>query len=321
MLASLRAKAGGGWRYCSRVSAVPLFQSPSLAAHAGFRRGLVHWGAAFQRSPLVRLGGVCALERSPTQTGTTRPPQLGGLPSLCLGSVRQKQVKKQSYRKDGNSFPCGQKMPQKAHIGVKALSAEYCEAGRLICKQRKFISKNTNVKRNRHFKIYPGENVKVMKSTSLQAACSGRVKMTHDVTRDVKIMNILPEPREELLRDDLWRYRSEHVTCMEENRLICSLRAKALTTFGKEGGWINQPVGVKPMRVKISHRNDEWNNPMVQDPLEIEPYAYPLPRSVLARHIRKVRRRQAGVPDSENDPDFHVKDPHFHKFRGQSAQR
>merc|ERR550539_878569 len=109
-------------------------------------------------------------------------------------------------------------MPLKAHIGVKALSAEYCEAGRLICKQRKFIAKNPLVTRNRNFKIYPGVNVKVMKSTSLQAAVSGRVKMTHDVKRGVLIMNILAEPREELLRDDLWRYRTEHVESMEENR-------------------------------------------------------------------------------------------------------
>merc|ERR1719379_2037031 len=147
----------------------------------------------------------------------------------------------------------------------------------MICKQRRFLARNPNVTRNRHFKLYPGVNVNVLKSTSLQAACSGRVKMTHDVQRDVLIMNVLPEPREELLRDELWRYRTEHVECMQENRYLCHLRTKALPVFGKEDGWINQPVGPKPMRVRISKRNDMWNNPNVQDPMEMEPYAYPMP--------------------------------------------
>lgn len=240
---------------------------------------------------------------------------------MALGSLRQKQTKRQSYRKPGTSWPCGQRMPNKAHIGMKALPSEYCEAGRLICKQRKFIAKNPKVTRKRHFKLYPGVNVKVMKNTSLQAACSGRVKMTHDVTRDVMVMNILAEPREELLRDELWRYRTEHVACVEENKLLCHLRSKAVTVFGKEDGWLNQPTGVKPMRVRISHGQDMWNNPMMRDPLEVEPFCYPLPKGVLARHMRKVRRRQTGVPDAENDPDFHVTDPHLHKFRGQTAQR
>lgn len=210
-------------------------------------------------------------------------------------------------------------MPNKAHIGVKALPAEYVEAGRMICKQRKYIAKNPMVTRKRHFKLYPGVNVKVMKSTSLQAAVSGRVKMTHDIERDVLVMNVLPEPREELMRDELWRYRTEHVTSLEENKYLCYLRSKALPVFGKE--WINQTVGPKPMRVRISKRNDSWNNPNVQDPLEIEPFAYPMPRTLLARHIRKVRRRHAGLPDEENDPEFQIKDTRFHLFHGQTAQR
>jgi len=243
---------------------------------------------------------------------------------LALGATRGKQTKRQSYTKPKRASPCGQRMPNKAHIGVKALSAEYCEAGRVICKQRKFIAKNPLVTRNRHFKIYPGVNVYVMKNTSLQAAVSGRVKMTHDVERDVKVMNILPEPREELLREDLWRYRTEHVASVEENRVLCHLRSKALFVYGKdakEGGWINPPVGLKPMKVRISHGKDRWNNPSVQDPLEVEPFAYPLPRHMLARHIRKVRRQQAGVPDKENDPEFSVTDTRFHLFKGQTAQR
>uniref|UniRef100_A0A7S1S3M3 Uncharacterized protein n=1 Tax=Alexandrium catenella TaxID=2925 RepID=A0A7S1S3M3_ALECA len=245
----------------------------------------------------------------------------GGLPAVALGAFREKQTKRQSYYKPPRASPCGQRMPRKAHIGVKALSAEYCEAGRLICKQRKFLARNPNVTRKRHFKIYPGVNVKVMKSTSLQAMVSGRVKMTHDVVRDVLVMNVLAEAREELLRDDLWRYRTEHVESAEENRVLCNLRAKALPVFGKEGGWVNPPAGVKPMKCRISHGNDSWNNPSVKDPLEVEPYAFPLPRSLLARHLKKVRRRQQGVPEDENDPGFEVTDVRYPLFGGQSAQR
>lgn len=240
---------------------------------------------------------------------------------MALGAVRQKQTKRQSYRKPGGSYPCGQAMPSKAHIGIKAMPAEYCEAGRVICKQRKYIAKNPKVTRHRHFKLYPGINVKVMRNTSLQAACSGRVKMTHDVTRGVMLMNILAEPREELVRTELWRYRTEHVTSLEENKILCHLRSKALPVFGKEGGWVNPPLGVKPMRVRISHGKDTWNNPYIQDPLEIEPFRYPLPRGVLERHLRKVRARQAGVPPEQNDPEFQVTDPRYHLFKGQSAQR
>lgn len=134
-------------------------------------------------------------------------------------------------------------------------------------------------------------------------------------------MNVLAEPREELLRDDLWRYRTEHVESMEENTVICGLRAKAFHIFGKDGGWVNPPVGPKPMRVRISHRNDSWNNPCVRDPLEMEPYCYPLTRSLLQRHLLKVRRKHAGVPDDENDPEFQITDTRFHQFKGQTAQR
>jgi len=245
----------------------------------------------------------------------------GGITGVAWGSVREKQTKRQSYSKPARASPCGQRMTKKAHIGIKACAAEYVVGGRLICKQRKYIAKNPGVSRHRHFKLYPGVNVKVMKNTSLQAMVSGRVKMTHDVVRDVMIMNVLPEPREELLREDTWRYRTEHIETLEENTVLCNLRSKALPAFGKEGGWINQPVGVKPMKVRISHGKDTWNNPAVKDPLEIEPFAYPLPRAILARHIKKVRRRHAGVPDAENDPEFSVTDTRFHLFHGQSAQR
>lgn len=242
-----------------------------------------------------------------------------GLAGLTLGAVRGKQTKRQAYHKPARASPCGQRMPNKAHIGIKATPAEYVEAGRMICKQRRFLAKNPNVTRRRHFKYYPGINVSVSKTTSLIAMVSGRIKMTHDVERDVLIMNVLPEPREELLEDDLWRYRTEHIQCMQENQYVCQLRSKALPVFGKDGGWVNPPVGPKPMRVRISERKDHWNNPCVQDALDIEPFAYPLTRSLLARHMRKVRRKQAGLPDE--DPEFEVTDSRFHLFKGQTAQR
>ncbi|EER11605.1 hypothetical protein Pmar_PMAR009817, partial [Perkinsus marinus ATCC 50983] len=39
--------------------------------------------------------------------------------------------------------------------------------------------------------------------------------------------NVLPEPREELLREDLWRYRTEFITSVEDNKLLIQLRQKA----------------------------------------------------------------------------------------------
>lgn len=245
-----------------------------------------------------------------------------GLTATALGSVRWKTTKQLSYVKPPRASPCNQRMVNKAHIGIKALPSEYVEEGRLICKQRKYIAKNPNVTRHRHFKLYPGVNVGVMKNTSLQALVSGRIKMTHDVKRDVMLMNVLAEPREELLRDDLWRYRTEHIEDIQENKLLCHLRSKALPAFGKTGGWINPPTGPRPLLgARIAKHKDSWSNPTVQDTLEMEPFAYPLPKHVLARHIRKVRRRHAGVPEHENDPDFKTTDDRLHEFIGQSAQR
>ncbi|CAJ1401219.1 unnamed protein product [Effrenium voratum] len=239
----------------------------------------------------------------------------------ALGAVREKQTKVQAYWKPARAKPCGQRVPNKGHIGLKATPAEYVEQNRVIVKQRTYLAKNPHVTRKRHFKYYPGVNVTVMKNTSLKAAVSGRVKLTHDVTRDVMIMNVLAEPREELQRDDLWRYRTEHVESNEENRELCALRCKAFHIFGKDGGWVNQPVGPRPMKPKISNGNDRWNNPCVRDALEMEPFAYPLSRDQLRRHIRKVRARQAGVPEEQNDPEFQITDIHFKKFHGQTAQR
>jgi len=303
--------------------------------------------AALRKTPLLSPVSRClntvafrapllanATQKSPSVAGvfsSTRLPGLalgpsggtglrgGGLGASALGAIREKQTKRSSYRKPPRAKPCGQRLPNRGHIGVKALSSEYVEVGRVICKQRKFIAKNPFVTRKRNFKLYPGVNVNVMKSTSLQAAVSGRVKFTHDVERDVMIMNVLAEPREELLRDETWRYRTEHIQCMEENRVLCSLRAKAFTVFGKEEGWVNPPLGPKPMRAKISKKRDGWNNPHVQDPYEVEPFAYPLTPHLLARHIRKVRRKHAGLPD--DDEELEVTDTRYHLFHGQSAQR
>jgi len=246
-----------------------------------------------------------------------QPPLLSLLGSQ-VGALRRKQTKRASYHKPARASPCGQSMVKKGHIGVKALPAEYVEAGRIICKQRKFIAKNPGVTRRRQFKYYPGEGVGVRpRSTSLQARVSGRIKMTHDVLRDVMIMNVLPEPREELLRDEMWRYRTEHVEMMEENKYLVSLRQKALPAFGKE--WVNAPTGPKPMRTGIAVKTDSWKNPAVKDPLELEPFAYPMTREMLRRWITKVRRQQKGLEDL--DPDFEVTDSRFHLFKGQSAQR
>ncbi|CAE7234505.1 unnamed protein product [Symbiodinium natans] len=99
------------------------------------------------------------------------------------------------------------------------------------------------------------------------------------------------------------------------------LKQKALPVFGKEGGWVNPPVGPRPMRARVSNLNDSWNNPSVRDALEMEPFCYPMNREQLTRHILKVRRKQAGVPDEENDPEFQVTDVRYHLFKGQMAQR
>merc|ERR1719272_691796 len=139
-----------------------------------------------------------------------------GLAGLALGAVRGKQTKRQAYHKPARASPCGQRVPNRSNIGIKACSSEYVEVGRMICKQRRFIAKNPNVTRNRNFKIYPGVNVHVLKSTSLVASISGRIKMVHEIDRDILIMNVLPEPREELVQEEMYRYRTEHVTSVEE---------------------------------------------------------------------------------------------------------
>lgn len=276
---------------------------------------LRRWGSTSLRSVAPALCPV-----APAPVARTAVP-IAAPTVWPLGAVRWKQVKVQSYWKPPRAKPCGQRIPKKPHVGPKALPGEYTEIGRVICKQRRYLAKNPHVTRKRHFKYYPGVNVNVMHNSSLQAACSGRIKMTHDVSRKVMVMNVLAEPREEFLQEDMWRYRTEHVGSMEENRELCALRAKAFPIFGKEGGWVNQPIGPKPMSARISKNNDRWNNTLVRDPLEMEPFCYPLNRAQLERHIRKVRARQKGVPEEENDPEFQITDVKYKNFHGQAAQR
>jgi ribosomal protein L27 len=235
-----------------------------------------------------------------------------GLPFI-LQTVRGKQTKVQSYSKPDRSFPHSQHFVDKAHIGVRALSSEYVEASRILVKQRKYISKNPFVTRHRHFKLYPGENVRVTKNTSLVAMVSGRVKYTHDVKRDVMIVNVLPEPREELLADELWRYRTEHIESREHNKRVCFLRQKMLPNFPRE--LVNPPVGPRPAPTKISKDGSEhWNSVTVRDPFKIEPFPFALSGSLLKRHLDKCLGRS-------NDPHFTVTDKLEAYYTGRAAQR
>mmetsp|Transcript_85823 Transcript_85823/g.195655 ORF Transcript_85823/g.195655 Transcript_85823/m.195655 type:complete len:254 (-) Transcript_85823:46-807(-) len=244
-----------------------------------------------------------------------RAPQ-GAAPAWSLpilAALRTKMTKRMSYDHE----PDFKRRPGLANIGEKATPGEYVEAGRVIVKQRKYINKNLNAPRKRNQKLYPGENIRVLKNLSLAAVVSGRVKYTHDVTRDVVIANVLPEPREELLPTDMWRYRREHVACMEENKEIIQLRSKALLSFGRD--WVNQPEGIRPRWERLSNRRDHWNNRLLRDPLEIEPMAYSMSGALLKRHLTKIFRKHAGLPDT--DPEFITEDPQKHLLRGQSAQR
>jgi ribosomal protein L27 len=226
---------------------------------------------------------------------------------------RYKQTKVQSYSKPDRSFPHSQHYVDKAHIGIRALSSEYIEAARVLVKQRKYISKNPFVTRHRHFKLYPGENVRVMKNTSLVAMVSGRVKFTHDLKRDVMVVNVLPEPREELLADDLWRYRTEHVLDTTHNKKLCSLRQKYLSWF-PNSSLQNPPDGPRPLPTKISKDGSEhWNSTTLRDPLSVEPFPFALSGSLLKRHLNKCLHG--------GDEGFSVTDRLANFYRGKAAQR
>jgi ribosomal protein L27 len=166
---------------------------------------------------------------------------------------------------------------------MRALASEYVEAGQLLVKQRRYLSRNIHVTRRKHFKYYPGENVRVRWTTSLAAMVAGRVKYTHDVHRDVIYVNVLPEPREELLRTEIWRYRSEHIRDTLHNKELCLLRSKGLPHFPRS--LVNPPVGAKPDKDRVGGRLAAWNNPVIRDPVEIEPYPFALKGKLLKKHL------------------------------------
>lgn len=232
--------------------------------------------------------------------------------AVCL-SKRWKQTKVQSYSKPDRSFPHSQHAVDKAHIGIRAVSSEYVEASQILVKQRRYISKNPFVTRHRHFKMYPGENVRVLKTTSLAAEVSGRVKFTHDVMRDVMVVNVLPEPREELLREDLYRYRTEHIENSDDNKRLCMLRQKMLPAFPRP--LVNPPTGPRPVPTKLTKdTSQQWNSTSVRDPLKIEPFPFALKGSLLKRHLDKCLGKS-------DDPFFSVTDRLEDYYRGKSAQR
>jgi ribosomal protein L27 len=235
-------------------------------------------------------------------------------PYFTLLARRFKQTKVQSYSKPDRSFPHSQHYVDKAHIGIRALSSEYVESSRVLVKQRKYISKNPFVTRHRHFKLYPGINVRVMKNTSLVAAVSGRVKFTHDLKRDVMIVNVLPEPRDELMSDDLWRYRTEHVLDITHNKKLCMLRQKFLPWFPDSFSLRNPPSGPRPLPVKLSKDGSEhWNSVTLRDPLTVEPFPFALSGSLLRRHLQKCLHG--------GDETFSVTDRLESFYRGKAPQR
>ncbi|GIX63642.1 mitochondrial ribosomal protein l27 [Babesia caballi] len=184
-------------------------------------------------------------------------------PAFCLVQRRYKTVKVSAYRRPPRASPTGQ--ARKAHIGVKRLAAEYVSPGDVLVKQRKPVAQNPDVTRNRHFKIYPGENVGVSpKTTTLFALAAGRVKYTHDVCRNVKLVNVLPEPPDELLREDLWRYRTEHVSSVQDNCALVWRRVKAAHYMSSEDMLLNPPRKPPP-RARFLSRNDPWNNQAYPD--------------------------------------------------------
>jgi len=229
---------------------------------------------------------------------------LGSTALPCnLFQVREKATKTTSYRTPARAGNTTRRFPNRPHLGARAVSMEYVEAGRIVVKHRKYIAKNPNVTRKRHQKYYPGENIRVTKNTSLVALVSGRVKFTHDVVRNVLVANVLPEPRDELLPDDFWRYRTEHIETMEENRLVCQLRQKANVVFGRP--LVNPPKGPRPQPKRVAKSNDVWNNNLVQDPLELVRRPYPMTGNLLRRYL-------AGKLDDEEP---------FPHTPGQAAQR
>ena len=239
------------------------------------------------------------------------------IPSFALIQTRHKMVRCQAYHRPDTSAPFGQSPEQRAHIGMRALSSEFVQAGQLLVKQRKYLSKNIHVTRRKHFKYYPGENVTVKRNTSLTAAVGGRLKFTHDVVRDIIYCNVIPEPREELLREDLWRYRTEHVDSLSHNKEVCYLRQKMIPHFPRS--LHSPPEGAPRDSDRVGGTFAKAGNRLIRDPLEIEPFPFALVgrpssesprvgakggREILERHLRGVVHKwKTGIPSGFNVHD------------------
>ncbi|KAF8817731.1 hypothetical protein IE077_004517 [Cardiosporidium cionae] len=231
---------------------------PFCISHHALNINNASISSPFRHSPIGRIHVA-------SRSLSNLPHLLSGDPfaSRCLLPVtplqcRTKMVKVTAYHRKARSYPFNQ--TRKPHIGIKKLSGEFVHSGYLLVKQRKFIAWNPHVTRHRHFKYYPGENVGVIKSTSLVALCSGRVKFTHDVSRDVRMVNVLPEVPDLLLKEDCWRYRTEHVASMEENKHLCYLRTKA-------SPWVEPSLVQAPTKAPPRNRNiashDAWEHPLL----------------------------------------------------------
>ncbi|CDJ40739.1 hypothetical protein, conserved [Eimeria tenella] len=228
--------------------------APSLCGLPGLLQGAGRW---------PRVCGAAGAESAGVGVGWWR-----------LESVRGKMVKSSSYRRRSRASPTGQ--AQKAHLGPVRLAGEFVAPGTVLVRQRRWVAWGFEGKRRRrHVKLYPGENVGVAKDSSLVALVHGRVKFTREESlllleqqlrqlqpqqlqqRALPRMrvNVLPEPREELLAQDLWRYRTEAVASPEENRLLCALRQKGRQAFDCPPR--NPPRKPLP-RPKALSRHDPW---------------------------------------------------------------
>lgn len=223
-----------------------------------------HWNPSLSSPPNKTMFGIQLQPMANIILFPAREIRLNALRSqkgpfrnpFLTSSVRWKTVSVQPYvlRK-------GRTLNHK-HIGIRAVPAEYVLPGQLIVRQRRYVAWNPNVTRKRHFKHYPGENIRVDRMTNLYSTTWGRVKYTHDVSRNALIANVLPEVREDIQHYDLWRYRMEHVRSMEENRNTCWLRTKVGTIFPKSV--INPPRKPPPSNIR-RWVPDVWENQALPD--------------------------------------------------------
>ena len=52
--------------------------------------------------------------------------------------IRTKMVRCQAYQRPASSAPYGQSYDDRPHLGMRALSSEYVEAGQLLVRQRRY---------------------------------------------------------------------------------------------------------------------------------------------------------------------------------------